>query len=70
MCRRKVLKLYKIQIKFENHEFCRTAMMSYVEVVVKSWERFEHFDMYVVYKPEHLTRSFKEFELISLGLMH
>jgi hypothetical protein len=26
----------KIQMKFENHEFCRALIISYVEVVVKS----------------------------------
>jgi hypothetical protein len=30
------LKLYKIQIKFENHEICQVLMISYVEVVTKS----------------------------------
>jgi hypothetical protein len=33
---RKGFKLYKIQMKFENHEFCRALIISYVEVVVKS----------------------------------
>jgi hypothetical protein len=65
-----VLKLYKIQMKFENHEFCRALIISYVEIVVKSSEHFEHFDTYAVWKPEHLTRSFREFELMSLGLVH
>jgi hypothetical protein len=57
-------------MKFENHKFCRALIISYVEVVVKGWEHFEHFDTHVVYKPEHLTRSFREFELMSLGLIH
>jgi hypothetical protein len=35
-------------MKFENHEFFRALIISYVKVVVKSWERFEHFDMYAV----------------------
>jgi hypothetical protein len=30
--------LYKIQIKFENHEICQVTMISYVEVVVKNLE--------------------------------
>ena len=42
-CGRIVLKLKK-QTKSENHEFCHDVMISYVKVVVKIWESFEHSD--------------------------
>jgi hypothetical protein len=32
----KGFKLYKIQMKFENHEICQVLMISYVEVVIKN----------------------------------
>jgi hypothetical protein len=35
-------------MKFENQEFCWALIISYVEVVVESWEHFDQFDMYVV----------------------
>jgi hypothetical protein len=33
---RKVLKLYKIQMKFANHEICQVLVISYEEVVNKT----------------------------------
>jgi hypothetical protein len=36
-------------MKFENHEICEVLMISYVEIVVKNWECFEHLDTYVVW---------------------
>jgi hypothetical protein len=37
-CDTVVLKLYKKQIKSENHETCQDIMIAYVEGVIKSWQ--------------------------------
>jgi hypothetical protein len=39
---------YKIQMEFKNHECCRVFMISYIEIVIDSRERFEQFDMYAL----------------------
>jgi hypothetical protein len=56
-------------MKLKTHEFCRVIVISYIEIVINSRERFEQVDTYTLYKQEHLTRSFRKFELISLGLV-
>jgi hypothetical protein len=33
---------------FENHEICQVLMISYVEVVIKNWDYFEHLDTYTL----------------------
>jgi hypothetical protein len=53
-----VLKFYKIQMKSKTHEICQDVMVSYVEVVVNSWECFVQITMCATYKPKHLQRSF------------
>ena len=53
-----VWKFYKKQTKSKNHEIHRVVRISYVEAMVKNWECFGKVDTYVVYKSDHLRRSF------------
>jgi hypothetical protein len=57
-----------MQKKSENHEICQDVMISYVEVVVNSWEVSAQFIIYDVYKPQHLQGSFRELRSIQLDL--
>ena len=57
-CVRSVFKLYKKQMKSENHETCQDVMISYVEAVIKIWGGFAQVVTYDACKPKNLQRSF------------
>ena len=49
-----------MQTKSENYEICQDVMVSYLEVVVNSWEGLVQFITCVAYKPKDLRRSLWE----------
>ena len=52
-------KFYKKQTKSENHEIWQDVKISYVEAMVKNWQRFAQVVMYVAHNLEHFWRCFK-----------
>ena len=52
-------KFYKKQTKSENHEIWQDVKISYVEAMVKNWQRFAQVVTYVAHNLEHFWRSFK-----------
>jgi hypothetical protein len=69
-CHPGVYKLYKTQTKSENHETCPRVMISYVEVVIKIWKKFEKVVTHYVYKPKRFTLKLHDFMCSSLRFLH